>query len=364
MRANNEDAKAYTEYIGKLRVISDATRTEHDKIINWIDGHKFKDGSTGSSIAFVLPTRACKYARASHGGCSFCTLPTDNPWSPSDELLAALADRCVEIFRRKKEEFPDLAAAKFYTSGSFLDPWELPLDARADILEKFDQLVKEIVIETRCEYVTRKQLGHAKDHINPDKVIVAIGQESTNDEINERANNKGHSLKQFTRAVGLLQEYGFGVKGYILLKPIFVSEQMALFDAINTARDMIDLGVGSISVNPCYIGKGTLMEKLFKERAYTPPWLWSVLDVTRKIKELGGEDLIVISDPVAAGQDRGPRNCGKCDKRFREVLKEFSSTQEYELLKTLECDCRVSYDAIVRMEHLAFGNGVSSVSKH
>ena len=361
MRANKEDSKAFTIEIGNLRVISDSTRKDHDKIINWIDGHKFKDGSTGKSIAFILPTKACKYARASHGGCSFCTLPTDNPWNPSDELLNALPDRCVEIFERKKKEFPELRAAKFYTSGSFLDPWELPLEVRADILKKFSQISDEIVIETRCEYVTRKQLDHAIQFVDSSKLIIAIGQESTNDEINARANNKGHTLKQFTRASNLIHEYNAHVKGYILLKPIFVSELLAVFDAINSAKEMLDLGVDSISINPCYIGKGTLMEKLFKGNEYKPPWLWSVLEVTKRIKEMGGENLIVISDPVAAGQDRGPRNCGQCDRTFREVLKEFSATQDLSLLNTLECDCRSTYHEILRMEDLSWGNGVSFI---
>ena len=77
-----------------------------------------------------------------------------------------------------------------------------------DILTIFDPVVDEIIIETRCEYITKKNLADIASYISPSKIIVAIGQESTDDEINSRANNKGHTKKQFTRAVKLLQEYG------------------------------------------------------------------------------------------------------------------------------------------------------------
>jgi archaeosine synthase beta-subunit len=356
-RANPEHVKIITQEIGKLRLLSDSERVEHQNIINWVDKHYFANGSIGHSLAMVLPTRACKYARAKHGGCSFCTLPSDNPLNPTDEQLKLLPNRTLEIFLKKKQEYPDLDAVKFYTSGSFLDPWELPLNVRSGILKIFDPIVSEIVIETRNEYVIRKHLDHVVESILPEKVIVAIGQESTDDEINSRANNKGHKLSQFRRAVKLLKSYNFKVKAYILLKPIFLSEAASIQDALLAAKRMFNLGVDGISINPCYIGKGTLMEKLFRKGTYSPPWLWSVAQVTEKIKNMVGDNVIVICDPVAAGKDRGPRNCGVCDGEFREILKQFSGTQKLSYLKKLNCSCKQIYDHLLITESLTSSHG-------
>lgn len=361
MRANPKHEKMFTQEICRLRILSDQERVEHQRITNWIDKHYYADGSVGHSLAMVLPTRACKYARAKHGGCSFCTLPSDNPLNPTEEQLHDLPRRALEIYQEKKAMIPDLDAVKFYTSGSFLDPWELPEQVRGEMLETFDKVTREIVIETRNEYVIKKHLDHTKQFINPQKLIVAIGQESTDDEINARANNKGHKLRQFQRAVNLLKEYNFRVKAYILLKPIFTSEAAAVQDALLAAKRMKDIKIDGISINPCYIGKGTLMEKLFKRKAYSPPWLWSVFDVTKQIKELVGSNVIVICDPVAAGKERGPQNCGKCDNQFRDVLKEFSGTQNLEILDQLNCECRESYDTLLITENLYNGNGISYI---
>ena len=80
---------------------------------------------------------------------------------------------------------------------------------------------------------------------------------------------------------------------------------------------MNDLMVDNISINPCYIGKKTLMEQMFFQGTYRPPWLWSVYFATLAVKKLVGDKVRVISDPVAAGSERGPRNCGKCDKEIK-----------------------------------------------
>ncbi|MCY3414073.1 MAG: archaeosine biosynthesis radical SAM protein RaSEA [Candidatus Heimdallarchaeota archaeon] len=359
MRANKNDERAFTSELIRLRDFSNTLRNDfHDKIINWIDANPLDDGTITEALTMVLPTKGCKYALAWHGGCSMCTLPTDNPLNPTDALLQSLPDRCLELFE-KKGGSNRFRAVKFYTSGSFIDPWELPFEIRDEILRKFTNLVDEITIETRCEFVNEKHIEGILEIVPAKKLIVAIGQETTDDEINKRSINKGHTHKQFARAVEILQQYEVKVKGYILLKPIFISEQQAIDDAIQSARDMINLEVDIISINPSYIGKATLMDEMFKQKNYQPPWLWTVLRVTKQIKELAGNRRI-FSDPVAAGSSRGPRNCGDCDSSFKEALKSFSSSQDSKVLDTLKCDCEQVYNAYLSIEHLKNGHGISN----
>ena len=168
-------------------------------------------------------------------------------------------------------------------------------------------------------------------------------------------------MKQFKRAVGVVQQFGLEVKGYILLKPVFMSELSAIEDAIRSAQDMKHLNIRNVSLNPCYIGKATLMDQMFKDGTYQPPWLWSVIEVSIAIKKILGDKVRVISDPVAAGSIRGPRNCGTCDERFRDALKEFSTTQDLLLLTKLYCDCKPVYRSVVHTEHLSNGMGIRQV---
>jgi radical SAM enzyme (TIGR01210 family) len=282
----------------------------------------------------------------------------DNPLDPSSELIADLPRRALEIFNEKggSEQF---SAVKFYTSGSFLDRWELPSKVQQDFLVKFKDSVDEIILETRCEFVTGKNLENLLEVCESEKIIVAIGQETTDDEINKRSINKGHTLKQFARAVTKLKSHNIKVKGYILLKPIFLSELASLEDAIRSAWEMKKLGVNNISINPSYIGKATLMDEMYKYDNYRPPWLWTVYYVTLNIKKMYS-DAKIISDPVAAGSQRGPRNCDDCDDEFKSILKAFSGTQNLQFLidNVPKCSCREIYLSSINTELYYNGMGV------
>lgn len=352
--------KDFKEKLFSLRVISnDQRKISHTKIISWIDEHHNRDGSVSKALTYVLPTKGCKYAMAKHGGCSMCTLPMDNPLKPTDDEISKLPQRSFEIFKEKggSEVF---SAVKFYTSGSFLDRWELPTLVQQEFILKFKDEVDEIVLETRCEFVNKKNIEHLLEVVDSNKLIIAIGQETTDDEINKRSINKGHTLKQFSRAVKILDKYKIGVKGYILLKPIFLSEYAALEDAIRTGAEMKKLGVDNISINPSYIGKATLMDEMYKYDYYRPPWLWSVYYAALKIKQLTGPKARIICDPVAAGSDRGPKNCGTCDDEFKSLLKSFSATQD--LLSLIndvpKCDCKEIFLSSINSEIFYNGMGV------
>ncbi|MHA2092174.1 MAG: archaeosine biosynthesis radical SAM protein RaSEA [Candidatus Kariarchaeaceae archaeon] len=360
MRADPTKEKSFTTELYRLRVLSNEMRKqEMTRIINWMDRYPSLEGEEAMAIVFILPTKGCKYALAKHGGCSMCTLPMDNPLAPTDESINALPERVWQIFQEKggSEKF---SAVKFYTSGSFLDRWELPKPVRNELLLKFAPAVEEITIETRCEFVTKKNLQSLPD-LYPAKLIVAIGQESTDDEINRRSINKGHTLKQFKRAVEIVHHFGMEVKGYILLKPVFMSELSAIEDAIRSAQDMKLLNVKNVSLNPCYIGKATLMDQMFKSGTYQPPWLWSVVEVSIAIKRILGDKVRVISDPVAAGSNRGPSNCGSCEERFRDALKTFSANQNLSILTNLHCECKMVYRSMVHTEHLSSGMGIGQI---
>ncbi|OLS21095.1 MAG: hypothetical protein HeimC2_34710 [Candidatus Heimdallarchaeota archaeon LC_2] len=352
--------KDFKNLLFNLRVISnDQRKINHDKIISWIDDHPNPDGSVSKALTYVLPTKGCKYAMAKHGGCSMCTLPMDNPLEPTEEEISILPQRSLEIFKEKGGS-DVFSAVKFYTSGSFLDRWEIPSKIQQDFMKLFKDQVDEIILETRCEFVNKKNIENLLEVIDSRKLVIAIGQESTDDEINKRSINKGHTLKQFARAVKILNSYNVGVKGYILLKPIFLSEYAALEDAIRTGAAMKKLGVENISINPSYIGKATLMDEMYKYDNYRPPWLWSVYFSALKIKKLLGSSARIICDPVAAGSDRGPKNCGECDADFKTLLKSFSATQDLQSLlnDVPKCVCKEIYLSSINSEILYNGMGV------
>ena len=102
-----------------------------------------------------------------------------------------------------------------------------------------------------------------------------------------------------------------------------------------------------ISMNLCTVQNRTDVERLWKQRAYRPPYLWSALKV------LIEADVHVMCDPVGGGKRRGPHNCGKCDMEIVDAIREFSLNVDKELLRVYferGCKCKNEWEFILKEE--------------
>ncbi len=59
------------------------------------------------------------------------------------------------------------------------------------------------------------------------------------------------------------------------------------------------------------------------------------------------------SDVIAAGQDRGAHNCGKCDETVGGYLKKYKATQDKKWLAEcwdkVECSCRAEWRLTIEL---------------
>ncbi len=229
---------------------------------------------------------------------------------------------------------------KIFTSGSFFDEREVSPKVREYIIKKVEDLgVEKLIVESRPEFITEKRLMDFKG-IN---LEVGIGLETANDFIREYCINKGFGFKDFERASKLLKSYGFRVKAYLLLKPPFLSEREAIEDVITSTEKIKDL-VDVVSINPTNVQKDTFVERLWKKGLYRPPWLWSAVEVLKRI------EIDAICDPVAAGKIRGPHNCGKCDRIVAKAIRDYSLFQDKTVFESLNCDCIAKWRRTIELE--------------
>lgn len=271
--------------------------------------------------------------------CGFQNNCAKSPVS-DDELLSQ-----YEVAMR---ECPENAIVKIYTSGSFFDSSEVSSPARDEILSRLskDVRVEKVIIETLPEHVS-------PDIFKMDKKIeLAIGVETSSDEIRRRCINKGFGWRDFVEACKIAISNGATIKAYLLLKPLFISEKQALLDVITSAKDVEKYAM-TISINLCNVQRGTLMEKLWRRKEYRPPWLWSASEALYRIKSEIPER-IVISDPVGAGSPRGPHNCRKCSQEVATRIRRFSLSQDVRELD-FYCRCRETWEEFLELEDLTFG---------
>jgi radical SAM enzyme (TIGR01210 family) len=271
-------------------------------------------------ITLVIPTRGCSWALSKSGGCSVCGYINDssrNQQIPSDLIL----DRIKKELDNNRAAKP--IQLKIFNSGSFFDDYDVPQKLRFRLIRLLKNYkdIHKITLESRPQYLLDnfKTVEHLKNELNPIRLEIGIGLESSNNSILRDCWNKGFSVEDYKKSIQKIRSLGVKIKTYVLVKPPFLTELEAINDAIKTVQDAVRIGTDIVSLNPCNIQSGTLVHHLFRDDRYQPPWLWSIFFIIRSIKNLFPY-LDVICEPIAAGKYRGVHNCGKCDDTVLSII--------------------------------------------
>ena len=333
---------AHNQVMREIRAEKDATYDPHEPTRVWIDEDNTPTG-VYESLTIILNTGGCRWARA--GGCTMCGYVAESVegGSVSHEALMDQIDVCLDHEAEHAAGTPELV--KIYTSGSFLDEREVPAETRAAIAETFADR-ERIVVESLPDFVTREKLATFTDRgLETD---VAIGLETASDRIRHDCVNKYFDFADFEEACAKARAAGGGVKAYLLMKPPFLAEPEALEDMIDSIERCAAIeGCHTVSMNPCNVQRYTMVDELFFEGGYRPPWLWSV---ARALEATADVDAIVISDPVGHGSDRGAHNCGECDDRVQTAIKDFDLRQDPTVFEQVSCDCEQTWELVLAEE--------------
>jgi radical SAM enzyme (TIGR01210 family) len=237
---------------------------------------------------------------------------------------------------------------KIFTSGSFFDPAEVPISFQKETAQAFRG--KIVIVESRPEYITPDIIGDFLADLDDDTyttpLYCAIGLETTSDMIREKCINKGFTYADFKQAATVAHKAGAGVKAYLLFKPLFLTESEAVTDMKSSLADIAG-SVEMVSMNPCTVQKRTELEVYWKQGAYRPPYLWSVLTL------LNDAPMHVTCDPLGGGQKRGPHNCGTCDYEITKGIRDYSLSADRDLIRALlemNCSCKSEWEYVLAHE--------------
>lgn len=293
------------------------------------------NGEAVEAFVLILRTRGCFWAR--HSGCSMCGYFRD---SHPDIGPAELREQ----LHSARDRYQGQPLVKIFTSGSFLDPREVPADLQQLILDTFFEQARQVSIETRPEFIP-----HLKEVDVPAgrTLEVAMGLESANDRVLEHSIGKGFTYDQWRAGAEEVVDAGHPLKVYVLIKPPFLTEAEAIEDALLSAEKVADIA-HAVSFNPVAIHGYTLVEYLWHRGLYRPPWLWSVAEVLRRAPEhFPG---LIKCDVVAGGQQRGAHNCGSCDSLFLDALAAATLQGKNDVWDCLHCDCREEWLDVLELE--------------
>lgn len=302
-------------------------------------------GTVVDAYVIILRTKGCSWALSS--GCTMCGYFNDSMFSEvTEQDLLTQFETAMQGYRQEK-------IVKLFTSGSFLNPSEIPQTVQHTILGSLARQTEKISVESRPEYITETRLTDIHKIVSSKEFEIGIGLETANDLVRQKAINKGFSFTQYIKAAELLRKHQMKVKTYVLMKPPFLTEKESLDDCLRTAKQTKRY-TDSISLNPTNVQHHTVVEYLWKRDQYRPAWLWSVVEFLKQSKHL--TDAFVKCDTVGGGSMRGAHNCGVCDQKVLRAIEEYSLTQQKDAFKDLTCSCQEKWLDQLSLEKLSFGS--------
>lgn len=323
----------------------DPTRRRDRPLSVWkeedsIDGEKVK------ALVMIIDGPGCSWSKKL--GCSMCGYCNDvAEGEVSDDDLFAQAKKAME--RYDGEPY-----IKIFTSGSFLDPDEIPLDVQKRIVVMIGEMTEDVrlLVESRPEFVSDVIISSLGKHVGD--MEIAIGLETSNDGIRSRYIQKGFTWDHFVDAGRIIERKGALLKTYLLQKPPLLGEKEAMDDMISSIEDIHREFPGSrISVNPMNIQSFTIVEKLNKRGSYRPPWLWSLVSVLREGYGICEGETHLMSSPTGGGKRRGSHNCGRCDQDILDRIAEFSILNDPDKLPEPMGCCFPEWEAVIKTNFLS-----------
>jgi len=310
-------------------------------LASWLGKERYENEQL-ECLTVIFKSGGCSWS-----GCRMCSYRHERYRAESCDALASLL-RAQLAWVMNEYNSGSYRMVKIFTSGSFFDPQEVPPAFLADVATAFRG--KLVIAETRPEFIREDILTPFIETLDDGSwkkpLFCAMGLETSSDAIREKCINKGFTFRDFREAVGRARKAGAGVKAYLLLKPLFLTECESLDDMKSSFADTVPLA-DMISMNPCTVQKNTELEYYWKRGAYRPPYLWSVLTL------LEAAPVHVTCDPLGGGQKRGPHNCGTCDYEIVKGIRDFSLNGDRDLIGALldiSCGCRREWEFVLGEE--------------
>ncbi len=305
------------------------------------DTIRFKDTFI-SRKRIVLLTGSCSVA-----SCTMCHLPNEALWKDRPQPTQKnLLDQFSAAFAEDKINNYDMIT--IYNNGNFFSDREVPPEVRLKIADQINTAgCKYLLVESLPQFITSTALQEMSTALGNTKLVLSIGLQSANDYVREVAVNSTCSKQQFERVVKEATELGHEIMTFLMLKPPFLTEQEGIDDMIQSLEYLTSLGLTETAICPTQVSDFTIADVLFTEKSFTPPWLWSAIEVL-KIAQQKNLTLPRFATSVLSSSHlenlKLAYNCDQCSDRFIHLLEEYNNSRNIDALVNFSCSCKEEYD--------------------
>jgi len=272
---------------------------------------------TNKAITLYLKNR-CSWMQAG-AGCAMCGYSCRENIHADNTIRDYIGDIIKTVSGLKNEQ----NTIKIRMNGSFFSDEEISMQNRLLLLNTLKDKcgIANFRVESRVEFLNKDIIMNILGNTEDIKMEVAIGLESIDSNVLKYSINKGLIWEQFVEKYNEINSL-VNVKVYLLLKPPFLTENESISDVINSVKTLAAMGVPSITINPAAVQKDTLLEALVQEGLYRPLWLWSIVELNSRLKEINKGSTIVNAARLSYYPEPilFPFNCEYCSSVIHSVL--------------------------------------------
>ena len=281
--------------------------------------------------------------------CRMCGLSTKAEELTENQVISEL-DLLSKLPHLKDVE----TKALYISPYSFFSDREMSEACREkvynDIIDA-NQNIEHIVFMTRPEYISVDKMKNLRRILKRQKIRIWMGLETADPFISKYCIDKGYTIKDVEKVSVILKEFDVGTGIWVMLKPPFLSEREGIEDALKT----IKIGLENdyyIRIMPTEVMEYTITDVLYKIGAYRPPYLWSVIEVLKKLTpeqrirvDVSGPHFeqewdIVPREMHSSHIYEFPGNCKKCNKNALDAIFNFNTTKDIKAIDNISCECK------------------------
>jgi len=317
---------------------------ELEKVLFTDTRKSYLHGEFVDRLVLFLRGTGCTWV-SDNGGCTFCGFWNATNFGekiPNEDYLhqvsQVLADPEVGV-----ENYPIIS---LYNDGSLFEEREIAFDVVLTICQMLAKLpsIKRIVIETKIIDINEEKVAALTQALGTIELEIAVGFESANEVIRNVCINKSFPLPIFEKKTDLLQRYGVRLVPLIMVKPPFLTEQMALDDVVASLVYLEPFNLARIDFELATIEAHTLMHDLWQQGLYTTPRLWTLKAILEQRDALGLKTELYISPPTYSVESLAySENCPSCNPAMQQAIHGFNRSQSVSAFDGIECACKASW---------------------
>ena len=184
-----------------------------------------------------------------------------------------------------------------------------------------------MAIGTRPDCIDEQKLDLIESYTKDYLVWLEYGLQSVHD-ATLKIINRGHRFKDFSKAVRLTQGRGINICAHVILGLPGEDKKMML----ETAKILADYGINGVKIHLLYVIKGTVLDKMWKNKDYIPMEQAEYVNMVCDFIELLPKEMIIqrITGDPHSDELRAPLWAGRYRETFNMIQHTFEERDSFQ----------------------------------